>query len=204
MPSIRRWRGRARSATAGTGARAAPVPHPGRPRRGRRSWRAVAGRGTAGGGPMRPGWPHGHGGYLPRGGIGDSGRAGSRARVPAARHGPQSRASRLPPGRTGAEQVSAACPPGAPGTWPHRKGGAWPGGGPGPVRDEALTQVAARRAGPVTRLPFARPRSAAPCQPTAVVRSADMTSVALPTGPPAFQQCLGEPALSAGRVCTAP
>ena len=121
-----------------------------------------------------------------------------RARVPAARHAPQSRASRLPPGRTGAEQVSAACPPGAPGTWPHRKGGAWPGGGPGPVRDEALTQVTARRAGPVTRLPSARPRPATPSQPTAVVRTADMTSVALPTGPAAFQQCLGRPALSAG------
>ena len=78
------------------------------------------------------------------------------------------------------------------------QGRARPGGGPGPARDEALTQVTARRAGPVTRLPSARPRPATPCQPTAVVRTADMTSVALPTGPAAFQQCLGRPALSAG------
>jgi hypothetical protein len=44
-PSNRRLPGRARSATAGTGASAAPVRHPGCPRGGRRSPRTPAGRG---------------------------------------------------------------------------------------------------------------------------------------------------------------
>ena len=60
------------------------------------------------------------------------------------------------------------------------------GGRPGPARDEAFNQVTAQRAGLVTRLPATRPRPAAPCQSTAVVRTADMTTVALPTGPAAF------------------
>jgi hypothetical protein len=46
-PSNRRLRGRATSATAGTGARAGQGRHPYRPRLGRPSWRAAAGGGRA-------------------------------------------------------------------------------------------------------------------------------------------------------------
>jgi len=58
----------------------------------------MACRGTAGSGPMRPGWPHGHGSYLPRGGLCDAGE-------PGARHVGGGSVIPLSTGGAGAEQV---------------------------------------------------------------------------------------------------
>ena len=74
---------------------------------------------------------------------------------------------------TGAEQVWC----GVTARSPARPGEA------GPARDEAANLVSARRAGPVTRLPPARPRPAAMCHPVAVVRVAAMTIVGVPSRP---------------------
>ena len=133
---------------------------------------------------MRPGRRHGHGGYLPRGGTGDAGRAGTRAGLgsggPAGRPGIPLTTGQH---RCGAGQLRARW---VAGTWLHpRMAGPGRGGRPGPARDEPFTQVTARRTGLVTRLPPARPLPAAPYQSTAVIRTADTTAVALPTGPAA-------------------
>ena len=77
-------------------------------------------------------------------------------------------------------QVPGPARPGGPGRagiQRHRRWRGPPGGGPGPARDEAVNQVSARCAGPVTCLPPARPRPTAMCQPVAVVRMAGMTIV---------------------------
>ncbi len=167
----------------------------------------MAGRGSAGSGRMRPGWPHGHGSYLPRGGLWDAGEPGARhagsGRLGTAGGGP---VIPLSTGGAGAEQVWCGVtarsparrgPAGRAGIQRHRRWRGLPGGGPGPARDEAVNQVSARCAGPVTCLPPARPRPAAMCQPVAVVRMAGMTIVVVPAGSHA-QPCLGRPALSAG------
>ncbi len=149
----------------------------------------MAGRGCAGSGRMRPRWPHGHGSYLPRSGLWDAGE-------PRARHAGSGRLGTagggpvipLSTGGAGAEQawcgVTARSParrgPGRDPAAPQVAGPAR--GGPGPARDEAVTQVSARCAGPVTCLPPARPRPAAMCQPVAVVRLAGMTIVVVPAG----------------------
>jgi hypothetical protein len=96
----------------------------------------------------------------------------------------------IPPstGGTGAKQVwcgvTARSPArrGTAGRDPAPQMAGLAGGRPGPARDEAFNQVSARRAGPVTRLPPARPRPAAMCQPVTVVRMAGMTIAVVPAG----------------------
>jgi hypothetical protein len=167
----------------------------------------MAGHGTAGSGRMRSGWPHNHGSYLPRGGLCDAGEPGTgqarsrRLGVPT-----EGRSSRSAPAGTGAEQVwcgvTAGPGPGAARrartAIRHRKWRAPAGGRAGPARDQAVNQVSARRAGPVTRLPPARPRPAAMCHPVAVVRMAGMIIVVVQLTRPHARPCLGRPALSAG------
>ena len=154
----------------------------------------MAGHGTAGSGRMQSGWPHNHGSYLPRGGLCDAGEPGTRqGPVQAARRADRGpviplstsgdrcgaglvrRDRRARPRRGTASRTAIR----------HRKSRAPAGGRAGPARDQTVNQVSARRAGPVTRLPPARPRPAAMCHPVAVVRMAGMIIVVVPADPAA-------------------
>jgi hypothetical protein len=156
------------------------------PAEGRRSRRAKAGHGTAGSGRMSTGWPPGHGSYLPRGGLCGVGQPGARVRRRRADRPAQHRRDRCGAGLVRRHrQVPSPVRHGGPGRDPACKCGVRPRERPDPGRDEAVNQVSARRAGPVTRLPPARTRPAAMCQPVAVVRMAAMTIAVVPADPAA-------------------
>lgn len=119
------------------------------------------------------GCPHVPRGYLPRGGLGDTGMPGHRrAGVAAARRGgdtrPQSRATTCGMGH-------ALSPPAPRSGVRHRltrvrrrrTSRAPAGGRPGPAQGQAFTQGNARRPGRVTRHRRARPRPAAIWRPDA-------------------------------------
>jgi hypothetical protein len=126
-PSNRRLPGRARSATAGTGASAAPVRHPGCPRGGRRSPRTPAGRGRCQGAASV---------------TGHDVRPGAAGRPQAAGCGAAG-SGRLPPAWPGRMScllaAGSARPTRAGGPGPARITQPWPGrpGGPGSRRGAA-------------------------------------------------------------------
>ena len=73
----------------------------------------MTGHGTAASGRMRPGWPHGHGSSLPRGGFCEAGEPGARHPGPrAARHASGGPGIPLSTGRTGRSRSGTASPPG--------------------------------------------------------------------------------------------